>query len=81
MGFLTTMIMNMVMTTMIMNKATTIMNKVTITRVAPYYYCKHKHDAEDDMNDMVAIVTIDTNTMKTITIITRTLTMTMITKT
>jgi hypothetical protein len=67
MGFLTTMIMNMVMTTMIMNKAITIMNKVTITRVVPYYYCKHKHDAKDGMNDMVAIVAIDTNTMEMIT--------------
>jgi hypothetical protein len=60
MGFLTTMIMNMVMTTMIMNKVTTIMNEVTTTRVVPYYYCKHKHDDEDDMNDKVAIVAIDT---------------------
>jgi hypothetical protein len=65
------MIMNMVMTTMIMNKVTTLMNKVTTTRVVPYYYCKHKHDAEDDMNDMVAIVASDTNTMKMITIITK----------
>lgn len=75
------MIMNMVMTTMIMNKVSTIMNKVTARRVVPYYYCEQKHDDEDDMNDKVAIVAIDTNTMKMITIITRTLTMTMITKT
>jgi hypothetical protein len=75
------MIMNMVMITMIMNKVTTIMNKVTTWRVVPYYYRKHKHDAEDDMNDMVAIVAIDTNAMKMITMITRTLTMTLITKT
>ncbi len=61
------MIMNMVMTTMITNKATTIKNKVTTTRVVPYYCYKHKHDDEDDMNDMVAIVAIDTNTMEMIT--------------